>query len=167
MDNSTKKVSTIRILFIVFFTLSSLFFGYGAQKTMFALIPMIGSVVFLGYSVGPVLAGRLASRAGMMFIGGDRVDDVPLLSEAQSTVVRGDFDGAIVKYLEIIDAFPDEMNVYRELFILYRRLHKHVEAKMLYKRGYYHFVGDKRVLFIRIYREEKPKSKFRDEKEAG
>ncbi len=132
-----------------------IFFMYKSlDGLIFLAIPAVLSVVVFAKSASPFLANYIGKKSGNLFIGGERHDIIPLLSEAKSTANSGDYEGAASKYRKVLINFPDELKIYHELFLLYKRLERPDKSREVYKIGYKTLTGEKRERLIRMFREE-------------
>jgi hypothetical protein len=144
-------------LSIISFVSFLFFMRLGLKGSTFAPVPAVLSLIVFAYSGAPFISGFLGKHSGSIFMGSSRFEETPLLSEAKSTANDGNYSDAVEKYQEVLKKFPRELKIYRELFILYRKMGDPKKMRNVYQFGHSKLKGEKMKKLARIFREEKEK----------
>ena len=112
--------------------------GRGGMMGVYVLFCLgVAALIVGAIIVIPVITGAIGSSvASSLFLPEREIEPAPRYSMAQAMIQRGEFEGALARFREIADEFPQEVRTYVEMIdVALSRLKDAKRAEGFYRQG--------------------------------
>lgn len=157
--SALERIIRIVVLLLSIFAMIYITRWYSRIGVVLAIFEVLLLIV-AAYAVSPLLAGGVGGKAGQIFSGSNKHEEVPMLSEAEAAFKRQEYERGVNLLEGIADKYPTHLPIYTLLFpVLFSKLKDGERAREIYRKGWMAMSGDDRKRLEHIYKEYSAKEK--------